>query len=430
MESSDQKPSKEELADLYLQKGNTLSELGIRYQCSGNTIKNWLKGYGIPLRTLSETRLNSIRRGRVPGNAESIVNENFFSEWSAPMAWVLGLLYTDGYMPPRGNTIQLALKDRDILEKVMKAMGANREIREERQSYDQSQLIYMVSIHRKPITDDLKKLGISSNKSLSIILPELPHKYINHFIRGCWDGDGGFTFSGDNQRGETGVAHYTCGSYIFIKRIQLELFRNGIFQKSIHRRHIDPNEYEKRKYILAMYPQALYPPSIYKRRNAKAYDLRIAGTVNLCRLYSYLYGNCGPEIRSDRKYALLENFLNDKVDIEKLKSPTSLVTCMPRFNIELFMNDEQRRIYGYLKFEKGQIRKNNQKSTAPNVGSTVENDTVDSNVSRRPKSISIAVRQKILKSKLSNFYWANKLKVPEQAIQKIRDDESTTATFD
>ena len=47
-----------------------------------------------------------------------------------------------------------------------------------------------VSINSRKITKDLINLGCTNNKSKTIKMPEISDKFLNHFIRGYFDGDG------------------------------------------------------------------------------------------------------------------------------------------------------------------------------------------------------------------------------------------------
>ena len=54
--------------------------------------------FRIPLRIKSKARIEAIRKGKFDVFVHYDINENFFVDWSPQMAWVLGLLYTDGFI--------------------------------------------------------------------------------------------------------------------------------------------------------------------------------------------------------------------------------------------------------------------------------------------------------------------------------------------
>lgn len=120
------------------------------------------------------------------------VNEKFFEEWTPAMAWVLGVAVADGSISS-AYMLKFSMKDKDILEKIQVAMDSNYPIRKYyyRSSWDnKKKSIYELTICRKKIVDDLFKLGVKPKKSKFIKFPDIPRRYLAHFIRGVFDGDG------------------------------------------------------------------------------------------------------------------------------------------------------------------------------------------------------------------------------------------------
>lgn len=114
------------------------------------------------------------------------VDESFFRKWSPDMAYVLGFILTDGHIS--GNTLVIAQKELEILERIAHSMDATHPIR--RRTNNGNSHIHTLSINRKSIVDDLGRLGISADKSLTVEMPEVPSEYLPHFVRGVIDGDG------------------------------------------------------------------------------------------------------------------------------------------------------------------------------------------------------------------------------------------------
>lgn len=227
---------------------------------------------------------------------------DFFKTWSPEMAWVLGLLYTDGNLS--GRTVKLASIDADLLSSVGALLFKRFQIREYLQA-DGRNRISTLGIHHPEMVSDLRLLGLEERKSLTMRFPNIPHEYVRHFIRGCWDGDGGFSISSGKLSG-----HYTCGSLGFIQRITQELFKVGIsrrilhFDKSLSRK----DAIQERERLRSTYgPQGPYPLWISKRKNSNAYDIRLNGYAQLAPLFDYLYRGVTPDIRLQRKYDLISS---------------------------------------------------------------------------------------------------------------------------
>ena len=114
------------------------------------------------------------------------VNEDFFKKWSNEMAWVLGLILTDGCINKDNHTITLTQKNTSILKLVAKIMDAEYVLAPIAKSRKTPTLI----INSKEIKEDLNNLGIKPNKSLTVRFPNIPKEYLPAFVRGIIDGDG------------------------------------------------------------------------------------------------------------------------------------------------------------------------------------------------------------------------------------------------
>jgi len=128
---------------------------------------------------------------------------NFFKKWSNEMVYVLGFLYADGGIEDtdfssRTRYIQFTSKDREIIEKIKIALKSEHPIRfrPPQTSIDKYGHLYRSSggfylrIGSKRVFADLIELGLIPNKSKVIKFPSIPVKYLGHFLRGYFDGDG------------------------------------------------------------------------------------------------------------------------------------------------------------------------------------------------------------------------------------------------
>ncbi|MCM3742925.1 hypothetical protein M3193_02105 [Sporosarcina luteola] len=112
------------------------------------------------------------------------VDESFFENWSHEMAYVLGLILTDGNMPKDRNSITITQKDRQILNNVAQSLGM------EKDCVTYNGKIHCLSIYSVRICRSLFWLGITPNKSKTIEFPNVPKVFMGSFLRGVIDGDG------------------------------------------------------------------------------------------------------------------------------------------------------------------------------------------------------------------------------------------------
>lgn len=158
---------------------------------------------------IPQWRLNqNPKRGRFcsrvcQGNGFCEVNENFFSKQNPQMAYVLGLLVTDGYLMYKSDgreLLALKLIDRDLLEEVRDMMDSTYGIYNCGLT-DAGNTIYRIEFDRKQLIEDVKKYGVVHHKTLITTFPKLlEKKYHPDFIRGVLDGDGCATWRKDKRR--------------------------------------------------------------------------------------------------------------------------------------------------------------------------------------------------------------------------------------
>lgn len=105
--------TEEDLARKY-NSGLSLHDIALQYGCSRQNIYKRMQRYGILKRTKSEARILALQQGKIFSYSEAspgtklvrkrrYVNESFFKTWTPAMAWVLGVIYTDGCICSEGS---------------------------------------------------------------------------------------------------------------------------------------------------------------------------------------------------------------------------------------------------------------------------------------------------------------------------------------
>ncbi len=148
------------------------------------------------------------------------------------MAYVLGFIAADGYVwkSERGaKYIGVTSTDLEIVEKIRNIFESNHKIGCRVSNNPKWKNRYILQIGSKEIVEDLAKLGIFQNKSLNIKFPSnIPDRFLKHFIRGYFDGDGG-VFLGQYWRKDREKlswvfqVYFISGSRIFLEGLHRAL---------------------------------------------------------------------------------------------------------------------------------------------------------------------------------------------------------------
>lgn len=233
--------TKENLVRLYEEQKKSLEDIAELYGVSKVAIYDKLKKLHLEPRTKSQARLEAQKQGKVPQQYFRI-NEGFFSSWSSEMAYVLGLIITDGCITDQG-TISLSMNDREILEKVKFIMGSEHPITA---SQHQPKL-FNFRFAREGMVNNLAELGIGPRKSLTVNFPSIPDAFMSDFIRGVFDGDGSVFFNSRNNAYPL-IAKFCSGSKDFIAGLEINLQKLGLPKRNIYEQKTKNGIYYMIKY--------------------------------------------------------------------------------------------------------------------------------------------------------------------------------------
>jgi len=118
-------------------------------------------------------------------------NDNYFKNWSNEMAYFLGLIAADGHVRKQNNLLMLNLKktDEKIIQNLKEALQYDGPLYTINKKDGQTQCCLRVC--SKEIVADLNRLGLNGNKTFDFNwINGIEDKYVSHFIRGMFDGDG------------------------------------------------------------------------------------------------------------------------------------------------------------------------------------------------------------------------------------------------
>jgi intein-encoded DNA endonuclease-like protein len=189
------------------------------------------------------------------------LNEDYFKTWSNNMAYILGFFCADGFISYNSQQIGFGQKERVILEQIKSELGSNQPI------YKNSRTgVYMLNLNSKNMKNDLMDIyGLTSNKSFELAFPLVPDQYLNHFIRGYFDGDGNINY-------KKYVVTFVGGSQNFIDVLKVKLEEIGlspyISNKGKHYRLFISGRYSIKKFSEWIYTDK----TLYLERKFQAFQ--------------------------------------------------------------------------------------------------------------------------------------------------------------
>jgi predicted DNA-binding protein YlxM (UPF0122 family) len=231
----------QELRQLYQKEKRSLEEIARLFGVSRVAVWKYCQALNLARRDRSQARLLAQKRGKVPQNYFQI-NERFFKQWTPEMAYVLGLIATDGNVS-RTGTVSLCINDKELLERVKQAMGSDHQIK----YYGHQAGLHSFHFARQELVEDLAKLGLLPNKSLSLKFPQIPEAFLADFIRGVFDGDGSVFFE---KRSPNLVlcSKFHSGSKDFIEALECKLRTLGMPARTIYQQPTKNGIYYMFKY--------------------------------------------------------------------------------------------------------------------------------------------------------------------------------------
>lgn len=258
-----------ELLESLVRKGLCYKEIGKKVGISRDAVVYIFRKRGIKNRP-SKSRPTKFK-----------LNNGYFSEInSAKKAYILGFLYADGYNQETCGTVQLTLNDQDkyILYEIGEELfDGNISILKRTKSS------HGLFLYSKELSADLKNKGCHQNKSLTLKFPtrvQVPEKYISHFIRGIFDGDGCISIHDSRPKNGLRAAVRIAGTEDIVFNI------SDIFNK------IGIVNY------------------FYKPKAANVQYICISSLENVRKVYDYIYDNA--EIFLSRKKEKFEKFFKMK----------------------------------------------------------------------------------------------------------------------
>lgn len=164
------------LRELYIKQSLTLGQMAERLGVAPTTVSRRFRDLGIPSRPcgpMPKSWVNGVASASFP--------------WTGELAWVVGLIATDGNLSSNQRTVSVTSKDLDLLESVRTCLKLNNPIAPNRGGWGHA---YRLQWTSRGFHCWLMSLGLTPAKSLTLGALDVPDEYFADFFRGCIDGDG------------------------------------------------------------------------------------------------------------------------------------------------------------------------------------------------------------------------------------------------
>jgi len=242
--------------------GFSCIEIAKEYNCHRTTVQLHLKKNNIKLRN----KMSSKRT----------YNRKFFKYYSAKSCYWAGFIAADGCVYSNKDAINITLskKDKSHLEKFIEDIKSNHNI------HHYKDVVHLTIYGLDFINDFAENYGFGPRKTFKLKFPrKIPNKYIHHFIRGFFDGDGSIY-----KHSQANIMNLDFLGTRDIMYYIGEHFKNNL------------NIYIRNQYRL---------PKIRKVKNI--YNLRYSGN-NAKKILKYLYKYSGNS-KLDRKHKKYLEFI-------------------------------------------------------------------------------------------------------------------------
>ena len=154
--------------------------------------------------------------------------------WSPELAYVAGLLVTDGNLSGDGRHITMRSIDRYLLETFCKCLNLNSKIARTKDTHNDGYIrkpCYRIQFSNVQFYNWLVKIGITPAKTHTIGIIEVPDIFFKDFLRGHLDGDGSISAYKDSYnfyKGRGYVANRLFIRFISASKPHIVWLRNKI----------------------------------------------------------------------------------------------------------------------------------------------------------------------------------------------------------
>ena len=112
--------------------------------------------------------------------------------WSPELAYITGLMASDGNLSNDGRHMVFVSKDVQLIRTFKKCLGIKTKVSLKKSGFAPDKKYYFVQFGDIRLYNFFLSIGITPAKSKTIGVLKIPDKYFFDFLRGSFDGDGSF----------------------------------------------------------------------------------------------------------------------------------------------------------------------------------------------------------------------------------------------
>lgn len=144
--------------------------------------------------------------------------------WSPSLAYIIGIIATDGNLSPDQRHIVITSKDEDLLLLIRENLKLTSKVGKKSRGGSKEKKYSVLQIGDKNFYTFLLSIGLTPKKSKTIGKLSIPKQYFSHFLRGCIDGDGNISSSShpESKHQQLRIRLYSA-SATFLLWIETEL---------------------------------------------------------------------------------------------------------------------------------------------------------------------------------------------------------------
>lgn len=157
--------------------------------------------------------------------------------WTPELAYVIGIITSDGNLSPDGRHISITSKDKALLQQVRAVLNLNNVIGTKSRGTLPSRMYFVFQFGDINFYEFLLSLGLTPAKSKTLEPLDIPPSLFSDFLRGCIDGDGSIGSSSHPESKHPQIKLRLCSaSPVFLQWILSEVRMNyGVTGGSISR---------------------------------------------------------------------------------------------------------------------------------------------------------------------------------------------------